>query len=173
MYKYTTLFLIFLTTFLNSCNPRHKGTNIDKELYEIYVEFLEDCESYGVNIDNYPRLSNLKLNEMSEETVGVCVTDETLFMKYRNVYVNDIIKDRFLLKFIAYHEMGHCIFGLEHDNSERLRLMTEEINLEYRDLYYKNWDNMKYLYFKKVREIKQATINDEDSYCKIEGYEKN
>ena len=48
-------------------------------------------------MSSYPKLSNLKLKSMTEETVGICITDEILIYKYRNVYLNNEITDKFLL----------------------------------------------------------------------------
>lgn len=135
-----------------TCTPRHKGTNVDKSLYSVYLEFLEDCENHGIDIDDYPKLTNLKKKILSEDIVGICISDENILHKYRNVYINTTVEDPFLLKFIAYHEMGHCIFGLGHDDSDEIRLMTPEINLLYKDQYKKHWDDLRYIYFKKIRE---------------------
>lgn len=146
------LLIILLISTLYTCTPRHKGTNVDKELYSVYTEFLDDCKKHGIDINSYPKLSNLKLKSMTEETVGICITDENLIYKYRNVYLNNEITDKFLLKFIAYHEMGHCIFELEHDSvSEGYTIMTPNINLLLKDEYEKNWDTMRFEYFQKVR----------------------
>jgi len=160
MYKYTKLSLLILIFLLFSCTPRHRGTNVDSELYSIYVEFLEDAKSYGVNIDDYPNLSNLKFNSLSEETVGVCITDGNLLYKYRTVFVNTSIKDPFLLKFITYHEIGHCIFGLSHDDGEEISIMTPEINLLYRDRYKEQWDSLLHIYFTKVKDGKHTPVGD-------------
>ena len=157
-------FIIIIT--LTTCTPRHKGTNVERELYPIYTEFLKDCEDHGINIDDYPRLSNLKKKVMSEDVVGICITDEVFTYKYRNVYINDEITDKFLLKFIAYHEMGHCIFGLGHDEGEEIRLMTPEINLLNRDMYEKHWDELRYIYFKKIRETQNEPMTGELN-CKV------
>lgn len=160
------LLLIPILLILTTCTPRHKGTNVDKELYTIYTEFLEDCEDHGIDLNEYPRLSNLKKKVMSEETVGICISDEILYYKYRNVYVSNDIDDLFLLKFIAYHEMGHCIFGLGHDNSDEIRLMTPEINLLNKDKYIEHWDEMRYYYFMKIKEGEKSSLGTE-SNCKI------
>lgn len=103
---------------------------------------------------------------MSEETVGICISDEILYYKYRNVYVSENIDDLFLLKFIAYHEMGHCIFGLGHDDGDEIRLMTPEINLLNKDKYIKHWDEMRYFYFMKIKEGEKSPLGTE-SNCKI------
>lgn len=146
------LLIILLILTLSTCTPRHKGTNVDKELYTVYTEFLEDSRKHGIDMNRYPKLSNLKLKSMTEETVGICITDENLIYKYRNVYLNNEITDEFLLKFIAYHEMGHCIFNLEHDSlSEGHTIMTPNINLLLKDEYKKNWDTMRFKYFQKIR----------------------
>lgn len=160
------LLLIPLILILSTCTPRHKGTNVDKELYTIYTEFLKDCEDHGIDLNEYPRLSNLKKKVMSEETVGICISDEILYYKYRNVYVSEDIDDMFLLKFIAYHEMGHCIFGLGHDDSDEIRLMTPEINLLNKDKYVEHWDEMRYYYFMKIKEGQRSSLGTE-SNCKI------
>ena len=157
---------IGILLLLTTCTPRHKGTNVESELYPIYTEFLKDCEDHGIDIDEYPRLSNLKKKVMSDEVVGICITDEILFYKYRDVYVNNNIKDEFLLKFIAYHEMGHCIFGLGHDDTDEVRIMTSEINLLYKDQYLKHWDELRYIYFKKIREGNNEPISGELN-CKV------
>ena len=149
------ILLLLLLSLLMTCTPRHKGTNVDEELFQIYSEFLEDCKIHGINIDEYPRLSNLKLKSMSEETVGICISDENLLYKYRNVYLNNEVTDKFLLKFIAYHEMGHCIFNLEHDLlSSNYTIMTPNINLLNKEQYEKKWDELRYVYFQKIRKYK-------------------
>ena len=138
-----------------TCTPRHKGTNVDDDLYDIYMEFLTDCKNHGVNVEDYPKLSNLKMKTMSEETVGICISEENLIHKYRNVYLNNEVTDKFLLKFIAYHEMGHCMFNLTHDvKSSNHTIMTSEINLDLKDVYEKNWDSMRFTYFQKIRNNK-------------------
>lgn len=166
------LILIGMVLLLTTCTPRHKGTNVDSELYDIYIEFLEDCEDHGINIDEYPRLSNLRKKVMSEETVGICISDETLFYKYRNVYVSESINDDFLLKFIAYHEMGHCIFNLPHDSTDEIRIMTSEINVLNRDKYVEHWDELRYYYFMKIKEGQKSTLGTQ-SNCNIKLDEKD
>lgn len=168
MVRTLKLIAVILFTFtLSTCTPRHKGTNVDTVLYDIYLEFIEDCERHGIDITEYPTLSNLKQKTISEEIVGICVTDEFLFMKYRNIFISNKVTDKFLLKFIVYHEMGHCVFNLGHDKGEEITIMTEEINLLNRDLYYQNWSRLRLVYFNKIHTMSD-TISIDGSYnCTI------
>ena len=146
--KYT--YFILISLFL-SCNPRHMGTTVEKELYPIYLEFLEDCESYGIDVKDYPQLDRLKTKIMDDEDLGLCISDGNILFETREVFINRGIKDEFLLKFIAYHEMGHCIFGLGHDTINEFRLMSPEIDITKKDHYIENWDMIKMEYFRNVR----------------------
>ena len=68
MVRTLKLIAVILFAFtLSTCTPRHKGTNVDTALYDIYLEFIEDCERHGVDITEYTTLSNLKQKEISEE----------------------------------------------------------------------------------------------------------
>lgn len=152
MYKYKFYFSIFLIFTLISCTPRHRGTNVDSELLSIYVQFIEDAKTHGIDINDYPRLSNLNKNTMSDNDLGICITDANLFYKYRNIHINEKINDEFILKYIVYHEIGHCIFGLGHDDKEGvLSIMSSEINILYRDQYEEIWDDLLIEFFKQVK----------------------
>jgi hypothetical protein len=159
--------IILLSIVFSTCTPRHKGTNVDESLYKIYLEFIDDCERHGIDLKDYPTLNNLKQKSLSEETVGICITDEFLLMKYRNIFISDRVEDEFLLKFIVYHEMGHCVFNLGHDESEDIRIMTKEINLLNRDLYFKNWRKLRMVYFDKIHNISDSVSLQGTYNCTI------
>jgi len=95
-------------------------TEIDEILYPFVAMFLKDCEARRTDCKKkLERIKEIKvidmpdLNESDNEIViGLCY--DTLLN--RRVHINRIIIDfsNQYLQALMYHELGHCMYNLDH-----------------------------------------------------------
>lgn len=102
-------------------------TEIDEELKLFVALFMQDCKERRTDCEyRLNRIKEIKVVDMpdldktdNETVVGLCY--DGLFVK--RVHVNrDIIDyaDRYL-QALMYHELGHCMYGLDHlEESDKL-----------------------------------------------------
>ena len=95
-------------------------TEIDEVLYPFVAMFLKDCEARRTDCKKkLERIKEIKVVDIpdvdksdKEVVIGLCY--DTLFN--RRVHINRAIidyADRYL-QALMYHELGHCMYGLDH-----------------------------------------------------------
>lgn len=111
---------------------------IDPELREYYMDFREDIESIGLEIDNDNISFSIVLGRTPFNVAGIAIGMD-------NKYAVNIVIDIYIWgrlskserKALVYHEMAHDVFGLKHNScslmSGGLRSMTESMRLEFLD----------------------------------------
>jgi hypothetical protein len=123
--------------------PLKKEEPIDS-LKLILDSFLYDCGTiYKADISSISKLEFIRYGETASpdqpNTVGLCTTypynNGTLYKSNIVVKQND---SAIALKAIVYHELGHCILGLEHTSQESETLMSPIMMSD--DYYENNWD---------------------------------
>ena len=108
---------------------------IDPELREYYMDFKQDIEGIGLELENDNISFCIVLGRTPLNVAGIAIGMDN---KYAVNIVIDINLWRFLnkkeRKALVYHEMAHDVFRLEHNScslmSGGLREMTESMRLE-------------------------------------------
>jgi hypothetical protein len=98
---------------LAACGSR--DTVVDPRLQPHVDSFMSDCKSHGMqdkcNV-GMAKLSSVEFGSEAPTFAGVCIRDGL-----NRVVIDESISDD-QIKFVVYHELGHCILGKQHDNSE-------------------------------------------------------
>lgn len=123
-------------------NPRletAKEVHIDTELKGAVGQWLDDCNTHSDLLCGslLNRVDSVKVVDAYEDdspmTVGRCVltTNWTFHLVKREVTIRrDILSMPYTLRTVLAHEFGHCIFLLDHDESEPKRLMQPQVDFE-------------------------------------------
>lgn len=113
-------FILVIGLFLVGCASPikfEKHLSVSVEFTPYIISFQEHAAQYGQNvrIDDLIVRFNDKLN--GTETIGLCTTD-----RYETPII-DIQPDHWYnqneygRQVLMYHELGHCVLGLDHDDS--------------------------------------------------------
>jgi hypothetical protein len=128
--------------------------HVDEELKELFNNFIEDANFYGNAKKIAGHLSVLgsvtfkEIYTEEERTLGTCRRYRTLqgdTVTYSEIFIDPSLKsDPIKLKAVVYHELGHCLLGLEH--------VTYKIDLMNAQLLHKSylevmWDELVYELF--------------------------
>jgi len=80
----------------------------------------------------------LKISDKST-TEAICIkySDNTRVAYFKDKYRDDDI----MMKVLVYHEMGHCLLDLEHNDDGELHIMNSTLSIKevYEDA---NWDDL-------------------------------
>lgn len=152
----TALYLTLLNVLLIACgtteardtttkpvdNPRletAKEVHIDTELREAVGQWLDDCNAYSDLLCGslLNRMDSIKVVDSYEDdsplTVGRCLLSSnwTFHIIKREITIRrDILDMPYTLRTVLAHEFGHCIFLLDHDESDPKRLMQPQVDYE-------------------------------------------
>jgi hypothetical protein len=131
--------------------PEEKPTAIEKEepvtgLKSLLNSFLSDCrDKYGADTSDVDKLEFIRYGDPSTEeqpqTVGVCNSwhDESGDLVRSNIVVKEM-KNPVMAKALMYHELGHCVLGLEHTSQESKTIMSPSM---LPSVYYSyNWESL-------------------------------
>lgn len=143
------LYIPLLLLFFTSCTSNRISIT-DSQFYEIEREYNEDLERYGIEHGSFYDVLIIEYGELPPFLLGRCRTDIVFGIKIRTLTLKEGIGDEFLIKYIYYHEMGHCNFDLPHDDVG-FKLMNTEISKEKVKIYKNNWDYLKHTYFTKIK----------------------
>lgn len=127
------------------------NVNIDSQAVDSLrvMKFVED-------VDSEKLARGQTVNENDSGTIGTCATFEERSsfnagvkpLKSKTIAWNEVWIDQGLasanahplaLKELVYHELGHCLFGLDHASSKPHKIMSPEMSLNGRWLT-DNWD---------------------------------
>lgn len=105
--------------------PERAPTVVDTELQPVVGEWLTDC---GIQLSKdcgelLKLVDSITVTEGYDEdqTIGRCVLEETYggYILSRRVTIRrDILKAPFSLKSLMTHELGHCVFLVDHYEGE-------------------------------------------------------
>lgn len=124
-------------------NPRQetsKPVQIDDELILPVQSWVDDCVRYsslhcGSLLNKIDAVKVVDEFEDSPETIGRCVLTHNYvwrIMKREVSILRSILDKPYTLQAVLAHEFGHCIFLLEHDESDPKRLMQPSVDYEYK-----------------------------------------
>lgn len=141
--------ILFILLFFTSCISNRVNIS-DASFDEIEMEYNQDLEEYEIKVGNFYDILILEYGPLPNNLLGRCRTDIIFGLKIRTLTLKEGVKDPFLIKYIYYHEMGHCNFNLKHDDNG-FKLMNTIISEDRIDIYENNWDYLKYTYFTKIK----------------------
>lgn len=135
----------YLNNFLNSDN---KYPDVHPTLVQVVNEWEDMMKSNG--IDYRESLYRIKKIEIVDKLDGRHQAGESN-KRDRTIKIKSSHLDNgyWVVRATVWHELGHYIFNLEHDNS-RLDIMnsTNSKEIEYKQ----NWDELKRNYIKSCKE---------------------
>lgn len=143
------LYIPLLLLFFTSCTSNRINIT-DSQIYKIEQEYKKDLEKYEIKHGSFYDVLIMEYGVLPSHILGRCRTDIVFGIKIRTLTLKKDINDEFLIKYIYYHEMGHCNFDLPHDDVG-FKLMNTEISKEKVEIYKNNWDYLKHTYFTKVK----------------------
>ena len=112
-------------------------------------EFLYDCgEIYGADVSDISKLEFIKYGDPATEEkpnrVGVCntfsygnrLTKSNITVRRYNEYV--------IQKGLVFHELGHCVLGLDHTEGDAFTIMSSSISplINNPSYFEKIWDSL-------------------------------
>lgn len=122
-------------TLRPSSGDARPAPNIDPVLYDVVLDFMDDASDRGVNTDFRHELRILKFEKFSASDVwgsqklGLCTrftySSEKTGKSWAEIriafpedwYFRSDVDDResnSILKYVTYHELGHCLLELDH-----------------------------------------------------------
>ena len=127
------------------------------DLIPDYQAFIETANKYHVNLNSRLRnvvlVDSLDSNNANTRTVGLCTVAATSDgrVAYRDVQIlKGMANDPILLRVIMFHELGHCLLGLDHTGTENKEIMDAIIDID--DAYaVENWDSLVQFEFNSVK----------------------
>lgn len=153
--------ILLSTLFLSACGSYDLGDwqrvpkqddmpiNIEEpveSIRKIRDEFLNDCETkYGADTSNAGKIEFIRYgiaaSKESPDIIGFCMQ---WFFDSGELEKAHIIVEKqsslIKMKAVLYHELGHCVLGLNHTEQEPKTIMSPQMHHE---LYYQeNWDQL-------------------------------
>ncbi len=109
---------------LSSCEvePVISYVEVDTSLQDYYERFIDEAAVRGLDIEDATYQVNARIGEISEPNViGQCSWNQT--------HVHNILVDEdywrtasdLQREFLMFHELGHCVLGLDHNDSADAR----------------------------------------------------
>ena len=144
--------MILFTSMLASCGtlaPAKKMT-VDPRLQDDVINFLVDCERNLPYETCNPLLDvHLKVGKLPEkESLGVCITYGGDWSYKRVIIISPHILGAYNQKLVTYHELSHCILGMEHYDEEIDIMNSYEYSSKTQYLG-ENWDYFTTIMFKR------------------------
>lgn len=109
---------------LSSCEVEPVITNVqvDTSLQDYYERFIDEAFARGLDVEAATYQVNARIGEIPEPNViGQCSWNQT--------HVHNILVDEdywrtasdLQREFLMFHELGHCVLGLEHNDAADVR----------------------------------------------------
>lgn len=126
---------------------------IDADFTDIYYEFLADARKWHADTHLLNRLTEITYDEVpvaegkNEVTVGVC----EMTLNYSVIHISKKASKN-ELKLLLYHELGHCVLGLDHTERDSNTIM-QPVMIPDKEWIERNWDWLvQDLFAQQVRE---------------------
>lgn len=125
MTRVLILLLLLLLPACSACGvdmtippaPYRKGAEVDPVLYADYLAFLKDAESRDINLaETLANLRAVRYKSTPDDSVGVCWFGWG--RSWIDIDPTALRLDTQLQKTLLYHELGHCLLLLYHQEGE-------------------------------------------------------
>lgn len=130
------ILLVLSTSLFSQIKPQ--GPYVEPILQKHVDNFIEDANNNNVNwFREFNKFDSILVVDFPNKYIlGYC--DD--FAK--KIYISrNIIDDDFLLKFVVYHEIGHCVLNYRHI-CDRISIMNPALNFYPRELYAHLFDQL-------------------------------
>lgn len=140
---------ILIFTLTTALSAQRHGPYISPELEKEVHNWMEDAEFFNAKWKRiFYKFDSIVVGDFPwDDVLGYCDDYEKKIFISRTV-----IDDSFLLKFVVYHELGHCILEYNHI-CDRMSIMNPAMNFYPMSLYEKMWKRLLDDYFDKNRGI--------------------
>lgn len=127
---------LLIAGLLASCaTPRYTA---DGEIRDIVADFVATCSEYGTDMSRMAMLSAIEYGDPGAGWEGVCkITLVNGVLANLRIVIRKQ-KTRTTLRGLIYHELGHCVLGLNHQDTGTIM----DPHLQTDDWYMRNWDKM-------------------------------
>jgi hypothetical protein len=115
--------------------------NIDKELQSYYKEYMDLAKSQCDKIKP-PTQFSIRFGKLSDDNIGVC----TYYVNRREILIDNNywrMSNLEIRKQLIFHELTHCILGIDHINLESNYMNPYLLELPEEELYIQVKQNMK------------------------------
>jgi hypothetical protein len=149
------LILLLISTGCAKVAPKDDNRSyplVDEGLLPFFTEFLEDAHTYNKTIDLSP-LYSVTFEKLDLTVGGICYSFRD---KYGDITSSKVViasrfksANKYRLKSIVYHELGHCLLGYGHSTASGDLMYLKVLKTDYlRD----NWPRLVKDLFDKGRE---------------------
>lgn len=135
----------------NPVNIKRAETKIEPDLQGFYDEFLEYSQRFGVKVHRIlytmSYVDSIENTDNSLIVEGQCTTAfaggiSTHSIAIRRIPRDDGIPwDRIVLRTVVFHELGHCVMGLEHTAMGSGQIMDPVMQMSPKYME-DNWDEL-------------------------------
>lgn len=101
--------------------PTIQKSHVDKRLRELFDLFNREARERGKRVDAY-NLVHAIFKELPQGVAGRCVTNYMGGLELHHIEISPSYWSRagyWEKEFLIFHELGHCILGRRHDNSDK------------------------------------------------------
>ena len=132
------ILLVFFLTLVSFGFSQKNGPYIDPILQNDVNKWIVDAENYDAKwYREFSKFDSIVVEDFPDDHIlGYCDDYSGKIMISRSV-----VGDPWLLRFVVYHELGHCILGYNHV-CDRIAIMNPAINFYPRELYDLVWDGL-------------------------------
>jgi hypothetical protein len=126
--------------------PSFKVEEPTQTLKQILDNFLHDCgTTYEADVSDVSKLEFIRYGDPATEEnptrVGVCLSYHYSSGKlYKSNITVKQMGTPVRMKALLYHELGHCVLGLDHTDQESKTIMSPFMHND--SFYEENWDKL-------------------------------
>jgi len=122
-------------------------TYVDPNLETLVEEWKSEMEEHGLDWkDKYSRIRRIDL--VSDYGVKHIAGHADHTNRKLGIGVEQVFKGRYTTSAVLWHELGHFVFGLEHQDG--ISIMNSETKEE--EYYKENWEELKTNYINQIKD---------------------
>jgi len=122
-------------------------TYVDPNLETLVEEWKSEVEEHGIDLkDRYHRIRRIEI--VSDYGVKNLAGQCNYTTREIGIGKEQVLKGRYTTMTVLWHELGHFVFELEHQ--DRISIMNSETLSE--EYYRKHWEILKVNYIKQIKD---------------------